>query len=213
MEYLLSLGISLPSDVMVTQLEGLHPTPHLTIPFLLDKGGDIHTVAKNGNTLLHVAATKLYPEEYALGLTKHLVHAGCMPCVPNSLQETPLHVAARWGFISVIEYLLSLNITLPPDILLAASTGYPVDARVIHHLIQGGASVSVVTTNGDTPLHLVVLDSGVEDDCLECVKTLIDAGCEPRARNLAGKIPLHNAAMHGFCTVLEYLLSLRCSAA
>ncbi|KAG8215976.1 ankyrin repeat-containing domain protein [Butyriboletus roseoflavus] len=150
--------------------------------------GDIHAVAKNGDTLLHLAA-KLYSEEDALELTKHLVHAGCMPCVLNSLQETPLHVAARSGFISVIEYLLSLNITLPPDILLAASTGYSVDARVIHYLIQEGATRSR------------------EEDRLERVKILVDLGCDPRARNLAGKTPLHNAAMRGFSTVLRYFLS------
>ena len=204
MKYLLLLGILVPSDVMATQLESPWHG-HLTIPFLLDRGGDIHTAAKNGGTLLHLAA-KLNPEEDALELTRYLVHAGYMPCVPNSLQETPLHVAARSGFISVIKYLLSLNIPLPPDILLAASTGYSAKARVIHYLVKEGASVSVATTNGDTPLHLV-LSEGEEDDRLECVKILIDAGCNPCAPKLAGKTPLHNAAMRGFCTVLEYLLS------
>ena len=203
MEYLLSLGISVPSDVMVTQFEGWRH--HLTISFLLDKGGDTHTIAKNGDTLLHLAA-KLYPEKDALEMTKRLVHAGCIPCVPNSLQETAIHIAAQHGHISVIGYLLSLNVTLPPDILLAASTGRLPKTRIILYLLQEGASVSAAMTNGDTPLHLV-LRGGKEDECLECVKILIDAGCDPRARNLAGKTPLHNAAIVGFCAVMEYLLS------
>ena len=108
MEYLPSLGILAPSDVMVTQFEGFHGVEHrhFTIPFLMDQEGDIHTVAHNGHTLLHLAAG-LYPEEVASELTTHLVHVRCIPCVPNYLQETPLHVPARSEFISVIKYLLS----------------------------------------------------------------------------------------------------------
>ena len=209
MEYFLSLGISVPSDIMLTQLEGNPHVPgphHSVVRFLLEKGGDTHTVAKNGDTLLHLVAGA-YPEEEALKLAKYLVHAGCIPRAHNSLQETPLHIAARSGFTSVIKYLLSLDTKLPPDILLTASTGCA-SVQVIRHLVQEGADVSVATTDGDTPLHLL-LSGGDEDNCLECFKILTDAGCDPRAQNLAGQTPLHYAARCGYISILEYLLQLQ----
>jgi len=210
MEYLLSLGIPIPSNLMQTQLDrryslGVPPRYYLAVRFLLEKGGDIYTVTKDGDTLLHLAAS-IYPEEHALGLTRHLVHAGCIPCVLNSLQETPMHIAARKGSISIIRFLLSLNTSLPPDILLAASTGYSRRTELIRYLVEEAANVSVATMDGDTPLHLLIT-RGDEDDRLECVKILVDAGCDPGAQNLAGETPLHAAVRHGFDNILEYFLS------
>jgi ankyrin repeat protein len=209
MEYLLSLGISVPSDVMCTQLEREGLRSHHSVRFLLDKGGDVHTVTKNGNTLLHLTAN-IYPEEEALELAKHLVHAaGCIPGALNSLQETPLHIAAQSGYTSVIKYLLSLDIELPPDILLTASLapGYSDRVSLIRYLVQEDASVSVSTTDGDTPLHLLLVPGSDEDDHLDCAKILIEAGCDPRAQNVAGETPLHRAARYGYTRILEYLLS------
>ncbi|KAI9569376.1 ankyrin repeat-containing domain protein [Boletus coccyginus] len=209
MEYLLSLGIPIPSNLMHAQLDRGYsfgvPPRHSAIRFLLEKGVDVYTVAKNGDTLLHLAAS-IYPEEHALELARHLVHAGCIPCVLNSSQETPMHIAARKGSISIIKFLLSLDASLPPDILLAASIGYSSKTELIRYLVEEGANVSVATTDGDSPLHLLIT-RGDEDDRLECVKILVDAGCDPGAQNLAGETPLHAAARHGFDNILEYFLS------
>ena len=206
MEHLLSLGISVPLDLMLSQFDRAEsPRRYSVVRFLLENGGNVHTVAKNGDTLLHLAANA-HPEEDALELAKHLVHAGCIECVPNSLQETPLHIAARNGFISFIKYLLSLNTALPRDILLAASTSYSNRTELIRYLVREGADVSVTTTDGHTPLHLLIT-RGDEDNCLECVKILVGAGCTPRAQNSAGETPLHAAACRGLDNILEYFLS------
>ncbi|KAF8452441.1 ankyrin repeat-containing domain protein [Boletus edulis BED1] len=208
MEYLLLLGISVPLDMMTSQFKGAKyniAQRCSSVRFLLDQGGDVHTVAKNGDTLLHLAAT-LYPERDALELAKRLVDAGCNPSALNSKQDTPLHVAARHGSISFMEYLLSLDIELPPDILLPASTSCSNRAKLIRYLIQEGASVCVSTADGDNPLHLL-LTTTEEEDILECVKILIDAGCDSRAKNVSGETPLHRVARRGYRTVLEYFLS------
>ena len=208
MEYLRSLGIPLPSDVMVTQFEGdpdYDEQRRNSVCFLLDNGGDVHSIAQNGDTLLHLAA-KLCSEEEALELAKYLVNAGCMPSTLNSEQETPLHIAAKHGYTSVIQYFLSLNTALPPDILLAASTGYSRRAPSIRCLVDQGASVSATTTKGDTSLHLL-MTKGDEHDRLQCVKILVYAGCDPSARNSAGETPSHAAARNGFSKILEYFLS------
>ena len=211
MEYLISIGTSVPPDIMLAVFahdsnDLFNPLSCcLAIRFLLEKGGDIHTATESGDSLLHLAAT-LYREHDALEVVKSLVRAGCSPRVLNSAHETPLHTAAAYGCISVIKYFLSLDIPLPPDILLAATRGYTEKENLIRFLIDNGADPYVVTTNGDTPLHLI-LTAGDEADRLESVKLLIDAGCDPRAQNDIGETILHVAATHGFVAVLEYLLS------
>ena len=214
MEYLLSLGMTVPPDIMLSLLEGdriFRHQGHHVVRFLLDNGGDVHTVAQNGDTLLHLAAT-LHPEEDALELARHLVHSGCIPCQTNLKGETPFHIAAQHGSVSLVKYFLSLNIKLPPDILLAAPIiGYSDKAELIHFLVQEGANVSAATTDGDTPIHLLLKDRdgifGGEYDRLECVKILISAGCNLRVRNGAGETSLHVAARYGANMILGYLLS------
>lgn len=209
MEYLISMGTLVPSDIMLVVLQGdgqFNPRScSPVILFLLEKGCDIHVATESRDGLLHLAAT-LDLEHDALEVVKHLVRAGCSPRVLNSAHETPLHTAAQYGRISVIKYFLSLDIPLPPDILLAAPKGYSKKENLVRFLLDKGADAHVVTANGDTPLHLI-LTCGYEADRLESVKLLIDAGCDPRAQNAAGETVVHVAARHGFVAVLEYLLS------
>ena len=197
MEYLLSLRIPVPSDVMLTVFEwSTAHTRYPTTRLLLDKGGDVHTISETGDTLLHLAAT-VGPEDDALEFTKFLVQAGCNP-------STPLHIAARKGYVTIIDYYLSLGTSLPSDVLLAAVTGWPSEkAQAIRYLTEKGANASAATTDGDTPLHLL----GPHHDHLECVKILIRAGCDPRTQNLAVETPLHAAAKHGSISVLNDFLS------
>lgn len=69
------------------------------------------------------------------------MRAGCNPSVLNSAHESPLHIATRHGQIAVINYLLSLDIQMPPDILLLASRK---DSRnktnLIRFLVDKGAT-------------------------------------------------------------------------
>jgi ankyrin repeat protein len=209
MEYLISIGTSVPPDIMLAAFEQddqFNPRSCcLVIRFLLERGGDIQVATESGDSLLHLATT-LDLEHDSLEVVKELVRAGCSPRVLNSAHETPLHTAAEYGRISVIKYFLSLDIPLPPDILLAAPRGYTHKENLIRFLIENGANPHAVTTNGNTPLHLILTD-GDEADRLESVKLLIDAGCDTRARNAAGETVLHVAATHGFVAVLKYLLS------
>lgn len=205
MEYLLSVGVSIPSDVMLTLFGGNYwiERCYPTICFLLDKGADGHVVSEDGETPLHFAAA-LNRENEALDVVKLLVHSGCNLSMLNSARETPLHIAARRGYLSVVDYLLSLGTPFPRDMLLAASDGPSQKTQMIRYLVDRGADASVATADGDTPLHLL-LTMGTETDRLESTKILIDTGCDPCARNLAGETPLHTAARSGLVTILKYL--------
>lgn len=58
------------------------------------------------------------------------------------------------------------------------------------------------------PLYLVLSHEVFdEDDAQASAKILIDAGCDPRAQNIARETPLHAAATNGFVTILGYLLA------
>lgn len=213
MKYLLTLGISVPSNIILTQFRWDYSSNLSrlcsTIRFLCEKGADIHTLAENGNNLLHSIGT-VDDEHQSLDLAKFLVGAGCNPRALNSALETPLHSAARKGHIGVVDYLLSLDIPLPPDILLAATSSSPycpIKSHMIRYLIDKGANISVVTADGDSPLHLLLAVRDEEYVRLECVRILVEAGCDPRSSNKGGQTPLHNAASCGFVVILKHFLS------
>lgn len=206
MEYLLSLGASIPPDIMLSQFEiTIFPVPqryYSATRFLLDKGGDIHAISPHdGGTLLHLAA-KLKPEHDALELSQLFVDAGCNPLLLNSAHKTPLHIAAWKGYISVIDYYLSLEVPLPANILLAASEGYSSEkSQIIRYLISKGADVSMVTTDALAlvPLPPIQIDSGRGPEWLHI---LVDAGCDFNWETL-----LRTAAKNGHVDVLNYCLS------
>lgn len=208
LEHLVSLDIPVPSDLKLSLCGWLGKQDQSRmIRFFLDNGGNVHAVTDDGNTLLHLAV-RAYPEEDALELAEFLIRSGCSPCAFNSAQETPIHIASKIGSMSMITYLLSLGPSLPSDILLTAATGVLERMKMIRYLIQEGADVSATTADGDTPLHqLVQVHFEYEHDRLECVKILIDAGCDPRSKNRYEETPMHLAAKEGCISIVEYLLS------
>ena len=205
-QYLLSRGLPLPSDILLVASYFLNPQQ---IQFLIDKGADVCAADANGNTPLH-RVVHLYSEYRALEFAKILIGAGSDPSAFNSSHKTPMHVAVNRGYMSVIHYLLSLRAPLPPDIILAASASYSdTIAPLVRHLIENGADATIVAENGNTALHLALVRGlGHQDDPLETTKILVGAGCDIHARNSDGETPLISAARGGHIAIVEYLLSL-----
>lgn len=205
--YFLSRGVPLPHDIMLVGTTGKLYT------LFIEQGADPRVIAKNGDTVLHGVVDKVFPQSDALKLTRALIRAGCNPSTLNSAGETPLQVAVRRGYVSVIEYLLSLNVSpLPSDILLTASRPrLPIfrnsGVQTIRFLVEKGAATNVVTGNGDSALHLALSSHfHKDDDALNVAKILIDAGCEPQTQNLAGETALYAAAKGGHLASMEYLI-------
>ena len=165
----------------------------------------MNALATNGDTLLHVAM-RLSDENQCLIITKLLVEAGCSPCELDADDKLPIHVAVARGFVSVVEYLLALDVPLPSRILFAALRAVVVKrVEMIRLLISQGANVHMLNPNGDALLHITMrsLDRFV---CLEIAGILIDAGCNPSARNLRGETPLRIAAKQGYHEIVNYLI-------
>ncbi|KAG6375336.1 ankyrin repeat-containing domain protein [Boletus reticuloceps] len=163
----------------------------------------VDAFADNGDTPLHMAM-RLSNENQCLIITKLLVEAGCNPCELDADDKPPMYAAVARGFVSVVEYLLSRDVPLPPRILFAAfQTIVGRRVEVIRLLVSKG-DVHVLNPDGDTLLHTNVqsLDRPV---CLEIAEILIDAGCNPLAHNLRGETPLHIAAKQGYHEIVNYL--------
>ncbi|KAF9224620.1 ankyrin [Gyrodon lividus] len=173
---------------------------------LINKGADVHAVTSNGDSVLHVTVDQL-DEHQCLQTAKIVVDAGCNPSTYNFNGKTPLHVVVARGYISIVEYLLSINIPLPPDILFTAVTARSCRAQIMHMLMDKGADLHMLTFNGDSILS-TAMDNWDEDECLQTAKMLIGAGCNPFACNSEGKTPLHIVVAKGHISVVKYLLSM-----
>ena len=122
-QYLISLGVQLPPDLMDVAFKFLKqkiPTQKSVsaqmIYFLLKNGVDVHACTETGDSVFHIAV-EFCSQDEALEIAKCLVNLSCNPLRANSSGKTPFHIAIEWAHISVMQYLLSLGIPLPPDIL------------------------------------------------------------------------------------------------
>ena len=205
---MLSLGVPFPPDIILDASAGTMPNAEM-IRLCLSIGSDIHAVsASTEDTPLHLMLTPLYPssEDDCMESLRVLIDAGCDPSRCNLAGKTPLHLAVRNGFISIAKHLLALPVPLPPDIMLAASESQ--DTPMICFIANKGADVHAVASNGDTPLHRVLeglhrhVDSATQ---LNCVKVLINAGCNLALPNANGETPFDIAAKAGYLQVVQYL--------
>ena len=72
-------------------------------------------------------------------------------------------------------------------------------------LIHKGADVNLTTSNGDTLFHIAIAKYD-EPTCLDLVKMLIEAGCDPTIQN-PKKTTFHVAIERRYASVVECLLS------
>ena len=138
---------------------------------------------------------------------KYFVNAGCSPTAYNAKGKTVLEAAFEREYASVVEHLLSCNDPVPPNILPIALRRC-LTPEIIQSLLRKGADVHSTESNGDTVLHLAIAIAGyLESECLDLVKSFINAGCSPTACNSAGKTVLEAAVEATYTSVVEHLLS------
>ncbi|KAF8126505.1 hypothetical protein EV363DRAFT_1268265 [Boletus edulis] len=205
--YLLSLGVPLPPNILVTlNPRGIWRTARV-VRFLVENGANVHACTETGDSVFHVALDYYQHQDNAMELAKLLVGYGCDPLGANFSGKTPLHIAIEQSRISVVQYFFSLDIHLPPDLLLVALNAQESTTRdklsMINFLIHSGADVKT----GDSVLH-IVLELCREDGALDMIELLISYGCDPLETNSFGETPLYIAVEQGHISVARYLLSL-----
>ena len=210
-QYLLSLGISPSPDLLRVALESMSRQPKAPIVgCLLENGANVHADTTVRDPLFCTALSLLWDDDDGLNTAKLLVRHGCDPLEVNSSGETPLHIAVKRGFPSVVQYLLSLGLSPSPDLLhhaLESGHSYEVPTMV-GCLLENGANVRASTTARDPLLCTALLSLWDEDDVLKTAKLLVRHGCDPLEVGSSGKTPLYIAVKRGFPSVVQYLLSL-----
>ena len=201
-EHLLSHNIPFPSDILPILLQ--QRTSHQTVELLIRKGADVHSIASNGDSVLHLAIAK-YDEPACLDLIKSFIEAGCNPTTCNTGGKPILEVAIGRNYILVVEHLLSCSAPFPPDILLNLLERRT-SPRIVELLIRKGVDVYCTASNGDTILHLAVTEYD-ESTCLDLVKSFIEAKCNPTTCNSEGTTVLEVAIECDYISVVEHLLS------
>ena len=96
---------------------------------------------------------------------RFFVRRGCQPAVSNDAGVTPLHYAVLLGRIRTIKYLLSLNISLPPDILFTATYSdynFACCRYIVKTLVTSGCDTRTPNSDGDTPLQAAIIKGKVD---------------------------------------------------
>ena len=210
-DYLVSTGKPLPPDAPFAILHSALPADWRaqTIRSLVGKGVDMCGLSADGNTLLHATVLSL-DSSWALDVTNLLVGAGCDPSVCNRQGKKALHIAVEKGLVSVMEYILSLDESLPDDILSSAlKSSSSSQVPILRTLLSKGANTSVVAVDGNNLLHVAISSPPNRFwDVRAVVETLVGGGCDAFLSNSQGKTPLHLAVAKGYASTVEYLLSI-----
>ena len=118
---------------------------------------------------------------------------------------TALHIAAMYGFISLIYLLIQSNADLSVPGKLGKTPLHEAISwgklEVVQILLYHGANVQARDSAGLTPLHEAV-SSGVPD----AVQMLLEHGADIQAQDSAGLTPLHGAVLSGAHEAVESLL-------
>ncbi|KAK7864150.1 hypothetical protein R5R35_007664 [Gryllus longicercus] len=121
-------------------------------------------------------------------------------------QFSLLHVAAKYGQLKLVRYLLSKRIKISvkdnkgiSPLHLAASEGM---IEVLVYLLQRGADLHCTDRNGNSPLNFAIFKNE-----LNTIILLIEQyHSNINFQNKFGDAPLHHAVRVGDVTVIEYLL-------
>ena len=173
---------------------------------------------------LQAACTHGYADD-AAAIASVLLEAGAERDAPSPLGDRPIHLAAVYGWMPVLDTLLAAGAdadsrTVPVEDAIwqmsspahaervSDSTPTMVAAReggveTVRWLLARGADVTARDSAGATPLHAAARPWWGEKP--ELVSILLAAGADRQARDAAGRTPQDVAVAAGFAATAELL--------
>ncbi len=164
---------------------------------------------KNGDgaTLLHVAAG--WTSAKASEVVTFFLGKGFSVTDIDKNKCTPLHYAARTGTKEVITLLVAHNADIA--VFDASNKGpfaYAIDGGNLEKMLAFATS-SMLTTPGNTLLHLVAIANSAKDKLDEALKLLVGKESNVNAKNALGETPLYWAARAGKLDAVQALIGVK----
>lgn len=186
--------------------DAIESMQYTNVQALLCHGASLQ-IRVNGVSSVHFAIQKK-----AYAITQLLLQSGASAVVCNDYGDTPLHCLVEKGWDDVcvwIDLLLSYGALLEAKnhygktpLQKAVATSYTENREaVVSLLIQRGANVFVLDTDGTTVLHNAIAHNNV------CLVPLLSSWISLSAVNCHGETPLHYAANYTVVKAVELLLS------
>lgn len=180
-------------------LEAIKRDEFLSVEALIGAGADVNARDRSGESPLHLAAVRGYPE-----ITLLLIAEGANVNARDERELTPLHAAAWGGHKETVALLIDKGSHINAigqngltPLHVSALTG---SNETIALLIDNGAEINARNKDGMTPLHVAAF-AGQR----EAVELLIDKGADVNAKNNEGVTPLQMASQKGHQPIVELL--------
>lgn len=183
-----------------------HPS---IVQLLLDNGADANKTDMDGYTPLMHAITQGHLEVIRIFVGRDI------DVEPTKMSSDliPLSLACQYGHVEVARLLLKRGATIRPNseglypMHFAAKAGH---ADICRLLVEeggpdGGGKDMEDKYNQWTPLHHAAV--GGRPQHIECIKILVEAGCNVNALDEYGKSPGWYAAWFGQVEILKYLIA------
>ena len=168
----------------------------------------ICTMAQRPTPTLHTAL-----KERNWDTINHLLRTGDAErfSQQNDQGQTPLHIAASEGLEQAVASMITQDTPLNPQdnqkrnpLHCAASAQR---YKICDMLLRARADATALTSNDNSPLSLLVLESSQNKDRIDVLRRMIIHGANPNQQNSAGETALSRACESGDLAVVELLLS------
>lgn len=167
------------SQYLLRAIENGH---HRTFGLLIEKGVPIPELA------LHKAL-----EGHRTNMISTLVEK-CSLTEVDENENTPLMIAAKKGDLNSIQKMIAKGVAESINLknrdgktaLHLAAREYP---KIVEPLLTAGAFVDEIDGQGKTALH-----EAADQDCIESIEKLLEAGANPNIQDKDGNTPLHLTA-------------------
>ena len=167
-----------------------------------------HHVNAIGGYYMTPAVAALAGRHFELAQVLHRKGSSMEP--RDDIENTPLHSAAFYGDLEMIQVLLEYGVDVDAQNMSCgtplgfASSGHHDDPKVARLLIEQGADPNPRNSGGCTPLHCALNNNG-----MKIARVLIEHGASLEVKDDEGKTPLDLASEVQREEIMKFVLELR----